>query len=603
MLYENKGSILIYTRTPVQDYYSSHLAFSVHLAYSSDGITYEALNQNYGILFASATVSLNETLNEKGLKKPYLFHTANGNFGIVAVRINADGSDDKESKGKVVLWTSDDLYHFKEIGLIDMKKDSYVQEVTCEFNSSIGLNEINWKDGEGNCYKNTLSDLNDVGNASCAEAGNIISYASEIDAPEGAIKGNILKVDERFGSELLIKWSPLKNIDIKVPDIIKATNVNEVRAVTADAVYNDGSIAIKQVKWNTDTIDFTKSGTYDITGTVTQDFYPFPLAIGYADPDVIQWNGKYYYIATNDNTDNIGLYVREADTVLSLFADDVQQYVILDINKEKGFIQTFWAPEFHIINNELYILFAVSGSVWGPQSHIMKLKKNGNIIDSNSWDEPIRVLNKDGTYLTTDGITLDMTYFEAYGVSYLSWSYRKNTMSLGDTGSMIYIASIDPTQPWKLASEPVLLTRPLYGWENNDHTINNEGPYAIVTDDHVFLTYSGGAAGGYSYAIGLLTAKNGDDLLDAGNWVKNNAPVLSYYSVKDEYGPGHNAFFKDSHGNLMFTYHAQKTLKNSPRCTAIRRVHFNKQGYPVFDLSAERDLNMDLVKVSTKVVV
>ena len=603
MINEKKGSILIYTRTPVKEYYSSHLAFSAHLAYSSDGITYEALNQNYGILFVSATVTPNNTLNEKGLKKPYIFHTANGNFGIVAVRTNADGSDDKECKESIVLWTSEDLYHFKEIGLVDLKKETYVQEVTCEFNSSTTVYEINWMDREGNCYKNTLSDLNNVGNVSCAEAGNNISHIVEIMAPEGAIKGNVLRIEEQFGSELLIKWSPLKNIAIKVPDIIKAANEKEVSAVTATAVYNDGSMAIKQVKWNTEMINFTKAGTYKITGMVTQDAYPFPLTVGYADPDVIQWKGKYYFIATNDNNNNIGFYVREADTVLGLFEEGVKGNLILDVNEEKGFIQTFWAPEFHVIGQELYILFAVSGSAWGPQSHIMKFKKNGSIIDADSWEEPIRVIKKDGAYLTTDGITLDMTYFEAVGVSYVSWSYRMHTMDPEDTGSMIYIATIDPTKPWQLTSEPVLLTRPLYGWENNEHTINNEGPYAIVTEDHVFITYSGGAAGGYSYVLGLLTAKKGDNLLEAGNWVKNNAPVLSYYSVKGEYGPGHNTFFKDQYGNLMNAYHAQKAFKNSPRCTAIRRVHFNKEGIPVLDLSEKRDLNVELIGVSTKVVV
>ena len=89
-----KGKIFVYTRTPIPNVYSSHLAYSVHMAYSSDGNTYKALNQNYGIVFASSTISEDNTINEKGLKKPYLFYTADGKFGIAAVRINADGSDD-----------------------------------------------------------------------------------------------------------------------------------------------------------------------------------------------------------------------------------------------------------------------------------------------------------------------------------------------------------------------------------------------------------------------------------------------------------------------------------------------------------------------------
>ncbi|MGE5613603.1 MAG: family 43 glycosylhydrolase, partial [Bacillota bacterium] len=480
-------------------------------------------------------------------------------------------------------------------------RDAYAEEIACEYNPVEKVYILKWKDADGNYFQNTMTDIRDPDSVSDAEPGGIISYKTAPAAPKGAVKGNIIEVDAGFGEELLMKWSPLVNTGIKVPDLISAKTAEQINAATATAVYSDESTAVKQVIWDTNSIDFSKPGIYEISGTVTQDAYPFPLAVGYADPDVIQWHGKYYFIATNDNTDNIGLYVREADTVMGLFENGAKEYLILDKNEEKGLVQTFWAPEFHVIRDELYILFAVGGKVWGPQSHIMKLKKNGSITDPGSWEEPRRILRMDGSYLTTEGITLDMTYFEADGASYYVWSYRMHIGEPEDTGSMLYIATVDPRKPWRLASEPVLLSRPLYGWENNEHTINNEGPYAIVSEDNVYITYSGGAAGGYSYAIGLLTAKKGVNLLDPANWVKRSAPVLSYYSVKGEYGPGHNTFFKDRHGNLMIAYHAQESMGKSPRCTAVRRIHFNKAGFPMFDMSPERDLRPDLARVKTKV--
>jgi GH43 family beta-xylosidase len=595
----SKGKILVYTRTPIRNMYSSHLAYSVHMAYSSDGYAYKALNQNYGIVFASATISKDNTINEKGLKKPYLFYTADGKYGIAAVRINADGSDDSESKGKVLLWLSDDLYYFKEIGLINLHMDVYVSEIVCEYDAFNKLYVLSWKDNDGRCFQNKIEDITELDNASDAKPGEMPAYETALSAPEGAVKGNVLEVDACFGNNLIIKWSPLVNTDIKVPEYIRVGTKDQINAVTATAVYNDGSAAVKKVVWDTESIDFSKAGVYEISGTVIQDVYPFPLAVGYADPDIIQWHGKYYFIATNDNTDAVGLYVRESDTVMGLFDDGVQEHIILDRNEEKGFVQTFWAPEFHLIGDELYILFAVGGKVWGPQSHIMKLKKNGSIIDPDSWEEPIRVMKMDGTYLAAEGITLDMTYFEACNKAYLVWSYRLHIGTPKDSGSMLYIATIDKKEPWRLTSEPVLLSRPLYGWENNEHTINNEGPYTIVTEDKVYITYSGGAAGGYSYVLGLLTADKSADLLNPGSWVKNNAPVLSYYSIKGEYGPGHNTFFRDKTGNLMIAYHAQKTMKRSPRCTAIRRVHFGRDGTPIFDMSAERDLRHELTRVKS----
>ncbi|MBP7175074.1 MAG: family 43 glycosylhydrolase [Thermoclostridium sp.] len=598
-----KGSILVYTRTPVPKLYSSHLAYSVHMAYSKDGDHYEALNQNYGILFVKSTVAPDNTLNEKGLKKPYLFLLANGGFGIVAVRINADGSRDEESKGKAVLWISRDLFHFNEVGLLCLHQDAYIQEVVCEYDHTEKTYVLKWKDEQESSFQNTIKDIHNPDSVSDAAKGVMLPYKTAPNAPEGAVKGNVLEVDTRFGTELFQKWSPLVNVDIIVPELVKTASTDELNTVTASAVYSDGSIAEKQVIWQSEGIDFSKPGIYEITGTVTQDAYPFPLAVGYADPDVIQWCGKYYFIATNDNTDDIGLYVREADTISGLFEDGVKEYLILDRNEEKGFVQTFWAPEFHVIAEELYILFAVGGRVWGPQSHLMRLKKGGSIIRPDDWEEPVRIVKKDGTWLASEAITLDMTYFHTGFSHYLVWSYREHIGTQKDSGSMLYVATIDPKQPWQLTSAPVLLSRPLYGWENNEHTINNEGPYAIVTDDKVYLTYSGGAAGGYSYVLGLLTAKTEDDLLNPQNWIKSNAPVLSYYSVKGEYGPGHNTFFKDRHGNLMIAYHAQDTMDRSPRCTAVRRVHFNREGIPVFDMSAERDISIELAKVKMKIEV
>lgn len=601
-----KGNILIYTRLPVDGEYSGHLAYSAHFAYSNDGKNYLALNNNYGILFATSTITHNNSISEKALKSPFLFYTADGIFGIIAVRINADGSDDEDSKGKLVLWTSNDLYRFREIGLVDLHRDSFVQEAVCGYDPYAGSYVIDWRDSDGCIFRNTLSDINDVGSASRAEPGDSFAYGDPADGPEGAVNGNVLQIDGRLGDELMIKWIPLENVSVIVPEMITAASAEDVSKVPAAAVYTDGSTALKRVEWDTDKIDFSKPGIYEIAGTVTQRVYRFPLASGYADPDILKWNGRYYFIATNDNLDDIGLYVREADTVSGLFEKGVKEHPILGRDESKGFVQTFWAPEFHMVGNELYIFFAVGGKKWGPQSHVMKLKNNGSIIDPGSWEEPVRVRRSDGTFLATEGITLDMTYFEANEISYLMWSYRiwtSGISSADDSGSMLYIAAVDPAEPWRLTSEPVLVSRPLYGWENNMRTINNEGPYAIVTDDHVYITYSGGAAGGYTYVLGLLSARKGDDLLDPGNWVKSSAPVLSYYSVKDEYGPGHNTFYIDENNDLMIAYHAQESLKSNFRCTGIRRVHFNIRGMPVFDMSAERDLNPKLAGVTTRVKV
>ena len=120
-----------------------------------------------------------------------------------------------------------------------------------------------------------------------------------------------------------------------------------------------------------------------------------------------------------------------------------------------------------------------------------------------------------------------MTYFEQGDESYVSWSYRRNIGRPDDTGSMLYIASVDRERPWQLTSDPVLLARPLYGWENMEGTINNEGSYPLFTNDRVYIAYSGGAANGYSYAIGLLYAEKAVTCLISQLEKKPTPPYLT----------------------------------------------------------------------------
>ncbi len=600
---EQKGLLLVYTREPVEGSYPRSLGNSVHMAYSDDGTDYRPFNSNYGMLFATATISQRNTIIEKGLKNPYLFYTSDDTFAIIAVRVDAGGNEDEESKGSILLWTSKDLIHFKECGLIHLKKDAYVKAVTCKYRKADGIYEICWMDSDMNYYVNLLKDLENPDEISMPEKCSPFDCCKVKTDLSGIVPGNILTVEKGFGEELLAFWSPLQNVAVETPDHIKAASVDDIVSIRATAAYSDGSTSEKRVLWDTSNVDFSREGSYDVHGIVMQEHYDFPLAVGYADPQILKWKDKYYFIATNDNTNAVGLFVREADTVAELFKKGIREHIILDYDMERQLVKTFWAPEFHVIGGDLYILFTVGGETSGPQSHLMKLKNGGCILNPADWEDPVRVKKADGTYLAEEGITLDMTHLNVNGVSYMVWSFRIGFGTPDDTGSMLYIATVDSQIPWILTSDPVLLSRPLMGWENTERTINNEGPFALMTDDTVYLAYSGGAAGGYTYTIGFLSISRSGNLLNPEEWVKTCTPALSHYSVEGEYGPGHNTFFTNEEGNVMIAYHAQQTLGNTPRCTGIRRVHFDRNGVPVLNLSAERDLKDEFVNVEMKVVV
>ncbi len=230
----------------------------------------------------------------------------------------------------------------------------------------------------------------------------------------------------------------------------------------------------------------------------------------------------------------------------------------------------------------------------------MELKEGGNPICSEDWSRPKRVVIKDGSQICEAGkeITLDMTCFEWQGELYAVWSQRQFLPK--DLGAWLYIAKLNEQEPWKLFSDPVVLSKPEYGWANN-HTFVDEGPFALIRGDRLFLTFSS-AAVDTSYVVGLLTIEKGKDLLDVHNWKKKNYPILTARSVEGEYGTGHNAYIEDDDGNIWNTYHARPGI-DGVRSSGIRRVHFDVDGEPVLDLIEEADLKEEYRIVRTKLTV
>ena len=534
------AKVRVYTRPVDAACYPEGLARSVHFAFEADDTGVLPFNKNYGILFAEGSISGNNTIIPAGVRNPRIFHAADGAICVCAERTLENGNVDETAAGSLLLWKTGDLIRFESAGLV-----------------------------------------------------------SADTVPAGA--SDVLVMDRGLAETALRRWSPVVCTGISIPEEIRAQSPEDLLSVPALFRYSDGSVRKKKAAWNPETVHFDRPGVYPVRGTVTQRYFRFPLAEGYGDPVIFPWEGKWYYISTNDNRNDIGLYVREADSVEGLFAEGIAEHLILPFSPERGFEQTFWAPEFHVIGGELYLLFAVSGHAWGPQCHMMKKKKTGRIIDEAGWEEPVRVVKKDGSPLAENAITLDMTFIRAESGSYVVWSYREHIGTPMDSGSMLYIASIDERTPWRLAGDPVLLTRPLYGWENVEGTINNEGPYAFVRNGKVYLTYSGGSANRYTYALGLLTADTGSDLSDLRSWSKSITPVLTFYSVDGEFGPGHNSFYTDPEDGLMIAYHAETGLKETLRCDGIRRVHFRPDGSPCFGISS-RDEPAE-VTVESRVVI
>lgn len=548
-----------YTREPIDKvYYDPRLAYSMHLLLEENGEIC-ILNHNSGILFAKATENEDGSLNPKSIKYPYIY-AKDDNFEIMAMRTLADGEQDEESEGKVLIFNTSDFVTYKELGLYNPTKE-YLELIAF------------W------------------------DSGRYIKEAEEMkNLPEGAHLWNYIEITDDMARRLKNKFLTPCHVATIFPEKIQVKNKAELTALKAKKIFSDGTETSVAIDWNLDEYDFDLQEEKTIVGTLHQDKFPFPVARNHADPCIGKWKGKYYFIATYDGDHEHTMYIREGNSIPELV--NAEENLILDSTTYEGIGGLLWAPELHIIGNRLCILHAATpGPFYEEESRVMILKEGGNPVVKEDWEAPRRIVKADGSNICEAGkeITLDMTHFVWEGEDYVIWSQRQFLPK--DLGAWLYIAKLNPEEPWKLACDSVILTKPEYGWENN-HTFVVEGPFALIRSGKLYITYSA-AAVDTSYVVGLLSIEKGRDLLCADQWKKSNYPLLTSRSVSGEFGTGHNAYIEDDNGDVWNTYHARPGI-DAPRCSGIRRVHFDIDGQPVLDVTEDLDLAEDLMQVKTE---
>lgn len=119
----------------------------------------------------------------------------------------------------------------------------------------------------------------------------------------------------------------------------------------------------------------------------------------------------------------------------------------------------------------------------------------------------------------------------------------------------------------------------------------NEAPAVLVKNGRVFMTYSASATDA-NYAMGMLTASAGADLLDAASWTKSPLPVFASSATNGQYGPGHNSFTTSADGKTdILVYHARNyrdivgdPLFDPNRHTRAQAISWRQDGTPDFGL-------------------
>ncbi len=342
---------------------------------------------------------------------------------------------------------------------------------------------------------------------------------------------------------------------------------------------------------SSDTQPDTQSDTQSVTSFIPQRADPYVI---YNEDD-----GYYYFTSSwpafgdvEHGYDRISL--RKSKTLEGLA--DAEEHTIWTAHPSGAQSHHIWAPEMHKIGGKWYIYYAANSddNIWSIRPWVLECTDASKLTDPAAWIEKGRFENRHGNYTGAfDVFSLDMTTFENDGKQYVIWAYKPNA-------SKLLIAEIDPNEPWKLTSDPVLLSTPEYDWEKVNEIVN-EGPAVLKHDGKIYVTYSASATGP-KYCVGLLTADEDADLMDAASWSKSATPIMQTSDFTDQYGPGHNSFTVDGDGNIVIVYHSRDQrcydnecewadadpLYDPCRNANLAYVNFHEDGTPYFTLFSYR---------------
>ncbi len=585
--------LLAYTRKGKRQFAAVQNA--MHLALEQDG-AFVPLKNNTGILYPEASFKKDAGKGKtKTLLRPWLYRRADGTFGIACI-LTGENERDEESLGSIAFYSSPDLVSYAFKGLLFVGGSPTCAH--CRYDETTKQYRLEWlSKGKYYCMETPEE-------CTPTEIRRIAAFSETPPRAEckDAIVGSAIDITEAEAEVLKTHFARIRHVANAPMEIsVKAGEAYELPKATL--YYSDGSAHEKPVVW--DALPETKKkGVYYAEGTIRQPHYPFPFfAEHVSDPCLRYYRNRYYFCCTGMR--NVRFKVAERIEDLPQAEDKI----VWKLPESDKTHYNIWAQELHIIRGVPYVFTTVGHKQWYTvRSHILRCK--GDIENPDDWEEPRLVVRKDGTELNPDGISLDMTYFEAAGKHYVMWSdrviRRKGGRICPDSANLL-LAEIDPGAPWQLTSDPVCIYKPLYGWDRLDTEVA-EGPFLLRRGKRLYITYSGSStAKADLYCLGLLWAEEGDNLLDPSVWKTLPYPVLNKESVAGQFGPGHNTFIKDTEtGDDILVFHAvphDKRGKSLGRKMALRRVHWGKNGFPYFEMTEEEDVAPDLRRVKCKIIV
>lgn len=246
-----------------------------------------------------------------------------------------------------------------------------------------------------------------------------------------------------------------------------------------------------------------------------------------------------------------------------------------------------WAPEIHRLTGpdgrpRWYVYYAANGHTFG--THRMY------VLESEG-DSPAGPYRDRGRLDLPEPFAIDGTVFEDRGRRYLIYS-------AGDTFAPASLRLVELSNPWTVASAPVVISEPTLPWEQATFAIN-EGPEVLTRDGLLHVIYSASWCGSGHYAMGRLTVPADADLLDPATWrdAKVPEPVFAGDPARGVWGPGHGSFFTSPDGREHWmVYHATEEEKGcfTGGLRTVRAQPFTWRADGTPDFGAPAPLSQDL---------
>ncbi|WP_194410544.1 family 43 glycosylhydrolase [Microbacterium cremeum] len=577
----------------------------LHLAAAADGDALVALNNNKGVLYPAFGTGTSRFAH------PTLFRHPDGSFGMVA--------SDNASNGRIFVYRSTDLVTFTDQKWVQTNTQGItVARADVSYDNGLRAYRVVLRTPAGASYEVTTADFATFSAPVAVEAPATPGVSG---LPAGAIEASALRVT---AAELAVLQKALGRIVNTTVDAGEDVEVEFGGELTlpekVQLGYSDGSSKQLGVDWDTSAVDLQKPGTYTVTGTVNQPVYGDEKGIlvrERADPWVLRddertGSAEYYltgsFPTTQSNT-RVGydrIVIRRADTINGLTT--AQENVLLWANNAQSpdtsngskvattAFRYFWAPEFHKINGDWYILFTSSrnGDVFNIRPAIMRAPGDTDPMVASNWEHLGYMKAAPGDTSAFTSFSLDMTYFEANGKHYMVWAEKPGSSDLR-------MAEIDPSDPSQLIGPSMLLSTPNYAWERTNSQVINEGAAVIKSDKEVFVFFSASEVN-ETYSIGMLRAPIDGDLMKPSTWKKTGYPLLTSDDFGgQQQGPGHNSFTLDADGNPVIVYHARPPfsewipgadggLNDPSRHARVKTVHFAADGSAVLNQTREEEL-------------